>query len=199
MDKPSVNYPLIALALSITVLQLILAFGTPELTPFLRYETIPILHGEWYRLLTGHFVHLGTNHTWMNNLAFGMIVILFRSTLNMPNLGISLIVIPLFISLLMLSGSPEVQWYVGLSAYLHGLLVYVVIMDKHLKHWQKLAALAGLTGKISYELLYGASPLTTELINGPVLVISHLWGALSGLAFALLAYTYSTLTKVSTT
>jgi len=39
-----------------------LACGGPVLTLALRYERAAIAHGEWWRLATGHWVHLGLRH-----------------------------------------------------------------------------------------------------------------------------------------
>jgi rhomboid family GlyGly-CTERM serine protease len=88
----------------------------------LRYERMAVLQGQYWRLLTGHFVHGSGQHLLLNAVGLGLIAALFpreypvRSWLLI--LASSIVTIDLGFVLL----EPQLQWYVGLSGVLHGAL-----------------------------------------------------------------------------
>ncbi|HET9447441.1 MAG TPA: rhomboid family intramembrane serine protease, partial [Steroidobacteraceae bacterium] len=43
----------------------------------LRYERLAVLHGEYWRLITGHFVHGSTQHLLLNAVGLGLVAALF--------------------------------------------------------------------------------------------------------------------------
>ncbi|WP_413701511.1 rhombosortase [Psychromonas sp. KJ10-10] len=78
---------------------------------------------------------------------------------------------------------PEIIWYVGFSGVLHALFSYAVAHDVQQKSkWGAILGIA-LIIKILYEQVYGAQQSTIELIDAPVLVNAHLYGAIAGIVF----------------
>ena len=80
---------------------------------------------------------------------------------------------------------PELQWYVGLSGALHGLLAGLLLLQWTIRnrryHWLILL----LSVKLAWEFAVGPLPLTGEIAGGPVVSQAHLFGALGGTLAAL--------------
>jgi len=78
--------------------------------------------------------------------------------------------------------NPEINWYVGLSGAIYGILTHYLIVG-----WHRSPFLSGffalfLLGKFVYEqLIAGGDTVTADIIGGVVAVDSHLYGALTGL------------------
>lgn len=78
--------------------------------------------------------------------------------------------------------SPDIQWYVGLSGSLHGLLVTLIIVDYvSQKHWLNIFLLVGLIAKLAWEGMMGPLPGSESAAGGPVVVQAHLYGFIGGL------------------
>lgn len=165
--------------------------ATPEdLQAMLRYERSAIEAGEWWRLLTAHLVHLNWTHFTLNMLGLLLLVALFLRELTGKVLLMALICGALMVSLGLLLFSPEVEWYVGMSGMLHGLLAACLI--RTIPHAPRLGLvlLALLVGKLLVEQVTGApsSAIIGESIQ--VIGVAHIYGALGGAvigAVALLA------------
>jgi len=152
----------------------------------LRYERAAVLHGEYWRLITGHFVHGSGQHLLLNAVGLGLIAALFPREYSLRGwlliLASSIATIDLGFVLL----EPQLEWYVGLSGVLHGALAAGAVgWWKHESRPLALALTLVLVGKLSWEQWHGALPLSGDM---PVVVDAHLYGALGGaLAGALLS------------
>ena len=152
----------------------------------LRYERAAILQGQFWRLVTGHLVHGSGQHLLLNAVGLGLIAALFPRDYSLRGwlliLGSSVAVIDLGFVLL----EPQLEWYVGLSGVLHGALAAGAISWwRHESKPLAAALTAVLVGKLAWEQLQGALPLSGDM---PVVVDAHLYGAIGGaLAGALLA------------
>lgn len=152
----------------------------------LRYERAAVLHGEYWRLVTGHFVHGSGQHLLLNAVGLGLIAALFPREYSLRGwlliLASSIATIDLGFVLL----EPQLEWYVGLSGVLHGALAAGAIgWWKHESKPLALALTAVLVGKLAWEQWHGALPLSGDM---PVVVDAHLYGAIGGaLAGAVLA------------
>jgi rhomboid family GlyGly-CTERM serine protease len=148
-------------------------------TRLLRYERNDILSGDYYRLLSGHFVHLGTFHASMNLAAFAILWFWFRETLSPKGWGLSILTCALLISIMLLTLT-DVPWYVGLSGILHGMLLLGTARKKNFTPLVKGLVLAALFIKIGVEQFHGPSAKTVAFIHGEVVVDAHLFGAVAG-------------------
>lgn len=168
----------------------LLAFGMvllsclpAELSSLLQFEKDLFREGEYYRLLTGHFVHLGWIHALLNSAALIMIVWIFpRSFTIRAGLG-AIVFCALYISFGLLALT-EVAWYRGFSGILHGLFVVGVLRAEQDIRW-RLALMLGLLGKLVYELCAGPDSFTAALIGGAVIESAHWLGAIGGVIVAL--------------
>jgi rhomboid family GlyGly-CTERM serine protease len=79
---------------------------------------------------------------------------------------------------------PRIDWYVGLSGVLHGLMAAGALLL--LLRGETLGALLaiGLCGKLIYEQAFGALPFTARSTGGAVIVAAHLYGAAGGFVAA---------------
>ncbi len=146
---------------------------------YLRFERMAILNDrQYWRLLTGHLVHGSWQHTWLNLAGLGLVAMLFRGVytpMQWCRIGLlSALCIDLGLVMLM----PKLQWYVGLSGVLHGLLAAGAVAWWRIENpWFAAALSVLLIGKLCWEQWQGALPLSGDL---PVIVNAHLYGALGG-------------------
>jgi len=153
-----------------------------DLTGTLRYERAAIGDGEWWRLLTGHFVHLDAWHAVLNAAAFAVLWQLFRRDYTRREWLIIAIASIAVIDAGLWMLDPQVEWYVGASGALHGIAAAAAashIRQRRREGWV-LAAL--LVAKLAYEQWRGALPFTAGM---PVIVDAHLYGAIGGALAAL--------------
>ena len=151
----------------------------------LQYDRELISVGQWWRLLSGHLVHLSWFHLQDNALALAALWFLFyRFSAGLLFL-FELLWCCLGVGVGLYFFSPEVAWYVGLSGALHGLFVLRVCLDVHSNRRVKGVLLVLLAIKLAVEQGYG-SWLDSRSIGGEVVVDAHLYGALTGLIGAVI-------------
>jgi len=170
----------VAVALGCSLLQAAGAEG------FLRYDRLAIAGGEVWRLVTGHFVHLGVAHLAVNVAGLALVALLVGRHLSLRAWGLTLLVCCLVTAGGLLVLSPNVRWYVGLSGVLHGLLVAGAAhaARRGPERTFNAVVLAIVGAKLGWEQFVGALPGTSRLAGGSVIVDAHLFGAAGGLAVA---------------
>jgi len=166
---------------SLCLISLLLQFFDPDSTLWLRYERSPIINNEWWRLLSGNFVHLGWTHLWMNLAGLALIWILLGRLLSTAQWLLVIIVSSLAVGIGLLAFNPQLDWYVGLSGMLHGLFVAGLVNNIRRGLRLEWLLLIGLTAKLIWEQYSGALPGSTELAGGLVIVDAHLYGAIGGM------------------
>ncbi len=155
-------------------------------TQSLEWSREAITAGEWWRLLTGHFVHLDLWHAGLNGAASLLLWRLFgrvfapRHLLAVVLVGMAMIDAGLW-------WLSDVDWYVGLSGLLHAwgaaaVVRLIIDRDRHYGiAW--LMAILGLA-KIARENLWSALPFATD--TATVVTDAHLFGVLAGMTMGLL-------------
>jgi len=152
----------------------------PEIAGVFQYQREALIEGQYWRLLTGHWVHLGWQHLTMNLGGLAVIWLLFGDALGGIKAWIMTAGIALFTSASLLFVQPEIEWYVGLSGLLHGLLAAGALLSLRAIPVVSSLALVLLVGKLSVELASGGSSQVEAIIGGPILIHAHLYGALGG-------------------
>ena len=181
--------------LFVSGLCLVIALLPTSTMELLQYERTAILAGEWWRLITGHLVHLGWNHLIMNLIGFWLIWHLFLSNENpLAYCFYRLPLLTMGTSLGLLFLSPEVAWYRGLSGVLHGLLSLALLRQSRQQPVISSLLLVLLTIKLAWEQIAGPLPGSEPWIDGRVIVDAHLYGALCGVILWLLERSYTLLT-----
>lgn len=165
---------------TLAVLCLALALAGPVMTGLLRFSRSAIFQGEWWRLLTGHLVHLSWNHVLMNVAGLILIWILFGRYFSTRFWIIVATINALGISAALLIFNPEVSWYVGLSGVLHGLFVIGLLENIRKGYRLEILLLIGFIAKLAWEQSAGPTPGSEAMAGGHVLVDAHLYGAIVG-------------------
>lgn len=154
----------------------------------LRYDRTAIAGGEIWRLVSAHFVHLGFWHLALNLAGLGVVWLLvgrrFGSRQWFLVSGICIAVIDAgFWSL-----DRDLEWYVGLSGLLHGLLAAGAIRGLRELPLESVIICLVLAAKIAYEQLMGPLPGSEVAAGGAVVINAHLYGAIGGLLSGLILY-----------
>jgi rhomboid family GlyGly-CTERM serine protease len=157
------------------------------INPLLRFDRGGIYEGEIWRLFTGHFVHLGAYHALMNIIGLFLIRSIFPVSIDNKNLPKAILFIAVSISLALLLGSPQLDWYLGFSGVLHGLFAFCIVVHLTPRISIDWLILVALIFKVINEQLpgYDANYLM-DYIHAPVAVDAHLYGALAGIIWGVL-------------
>ncbi|OTU21341.1 rhombosortase [Acinetobacter pittii] len=141
------------------------------------------LLGEFWRLWTAHWVHVGWVHFLLNMMAFACLPFIFPHTKAWHLLSL-LLLLPPFISLVFYFYLPYIEAYAGLSGALHGLYTAVALVYLQYRKERNFALLVlGLIiAKLIWENTFGQTG-TAQLIGSPVLTEAHLYGAIGGAIF----------------
>ena len=150
------------------------------------YEYREIQQGEWWRFISNSFCHTNLPHFLMNSLGLIVITALFIKTFKEASIWPLFIFSSIFISFCIYFIEAENIRYVGLSGVLHGFFAYGVCRDcLRRDRWGYILA-GALIAKLISEQYFGSSQAATELINAPVLVNAHFYGAIAGVVFFIL-------------
>lgn len=139
--------------------------------------------GEWWRLLTAHLIHLNFRHAVLDLGGLALLWALFARDLRPWAWAVVVLFAIAAIDCGLWVRDPQVRWYLGVSGVLHGVLAaaaFIRLRRGDFEGW----LLAGLLlAKLAYEQIHGALPFAGDM---PVIVDAHLYGALGGLAAAIL-------------
>jgi rhomboid family GlyGly-CTERM serine protease len=166
------TFILVALALSLFVL------GGPA-SQALVFDREAILHGELWRLLTGHWVHGDTEHLFWNVMALGILGAMVELTPGQMKLGTALLGGTALVDVWLWWFMPGLDFYCGLSGILNTLL-FLVLIDG----WRRTGStvfplvLLGATAKIAVETTWATALFTHTA--WPAVPPAHLAGALAG-------------------
>lgn len=151
----------------------------------LLWQREKILDGEFWRLVTGHWLHLNVSHFGLN-VAAGMVVIIWiKPHVRTVDIALHLFLFSLLLGLCLLLFVPQLGWYAGLSGVLYGFLCLYSIrlfFSQGSRWWAAAFLLIWL--KITFEQ-FAKLPASMALLNDfPVVVEAHLIGAILGTLIA---------------
>lgn len=165
-----------------------LQFGGEGLRETLAYERAGLQAGEAWRLLTAHFVHLGWSHLALNVAGLAIVAWLVGHVFD----GLRWLLIMLLSIAAIDAGlwllNAEIEWYVGLSGLLHGLLAAGLFAGVAKRDREALILAAFVIAKVAWEQFSGPLPGSESTAGGVVIVDAHLYGAFGGLLGALLCW-----------
>lgn len=148
-----------------------------------RYERGAIQTGQWWRLFTAHLTHLDARHALLNVAGFALLWALFARSFAPRQWLIALGTCVLYVDAGFWLLSPEVEWYVGASALLHGIFACGCVAWIRSGDRIGMVALAMLCAKLLWENFSGPLPFMGDQ---PVVTISHFYGAAGGVMAGLL-------------
>jgi rhomboid family GlyGly-CTERM serine protease len=155
--------------------------GGEPVRALLRYERSGLAQGEWWRLLTAHFVHLDAEHAILNGLGVILMWALFARDYS----PLRWLAIYLFSALVISAGlwwlNPDVDWYVGASGALHGVMAAGTLAHLRRRDLDGWILAIFVLVKLGYEQFAGSMPFAGD---SNTLVDAHLYGAVGGLVLA---------------
>jgi len=173
----------------ICALVVLLSLSGEKFTAALRYERDAVLDGQYWRLLTAHLVHGSIRHLLLNLAGLGLIAALFARDFRPAHWIFIGLLSVIAIDVGFVWFEPQLDWYVGLSGVLHGLLAGGAVMWWRTEPKPLALALSLiLIGKLAWEQTQGALPLSGDL---PVVVNAHLYGAIGGFLAAVGLWCFS--------
>ena len=144
---------------------------------------------QYWRLWTGHFVHLSWSHLLLNAAGLISLQQLFGNELQECRWLSGAALITLFMSLSWFFsgveswlGLPIYDFVVGMSGLLHGLFAVAACLALRNDPVLGVGVLLALTFKSAAEIFMKPSDTVVRLIDMPIAVDMHLYGIVGGMA-----------------
>ena len=169
------------LSLIITALILIsILLVAQRYASIFQYGRAAIMAGEYWRIITCHFVHSGWEHLTLNVigavLLFGLFVNLYSPFVWLMGALCCMI----GISLSFLIFCVNLEWYNGLSGVLHAVFLMGCIGEIKNGNMFYCFGLLGIIGKLVMDRFAGPSEFTSQFTETLVATAAHLSGIISG-------------------
>ncbi|NRF87199.1 rhombosortase [Burkholderia gladioli] len=138
----------------------------------LAFDRAALRGGELWRLVTGHFVHLGWRHAALNLACLAVCMPLMayrrRALPTLAGLAASS-------GLLLWAGAPRVAHYVGLSGVIYALAV-LGLAPLARQGWPARLLLLAVLARVGWQAVVGSPAAEAAWLGGPVRVEGHLAG-----------------------
>lgn len=160
----------------VVILVLLQTLGPRNL---LEYDRAAIVeHAQYWRLLTGHLIHDSAAHIGLNIAALAVLLLIFPRLYSLLQWLLIALVSLAAIDAGLVWNEPQLEWYVGLSGCLHGILAAAAVAWWRYES-KGLALLLTLVvcGKLGWEAWQGGLPFYGDM---QVVVEAHLYGAIGG-------------------
>jgi rhomboid family GlyGly-CTERM serine protease len=148
----------------------------------LSFDRSALAEGEWWRVLSAHFVHLDAQHALLNGLGFVLMWALFARDYSPARWATIYFAACLAVAAGLWWFDPQVAWYVGASGTLHGVMSAGTLAHLKRRDLDGWILAAFIVGKLAYEQIAGSMPFAGA---SNTIVDAHLYGAIGGLAAAL--------------
>jgi rhomboid family GlyGly-CTERM serine protease len=149
----------------------------------LRYDRTALDAGQWWRFVTAHLVHIDFEHAVLNALGLVLMWSLFARDYSPRKWVVIVVVTIAAIDAGLWFRDTYVDWYVGASGVLHGIMAAGTLAHLRRGDLDGWILAIFIVLKLAYEQTLGALPFSGGDV--PVLVNAHLYGALGGVAAAL--------------
>ena len=148
------------------------------------YNRLSVADGEYWRLVTAHFVHLGPTHLVLNLAGLLLVWLLVGRYFTTAEWFVVLLITVAATSAAFWFLDRQLLWYVGLSGVLHGLLLAGTLRGFRELPTESAIIAAILVAKLAYEQVSGPMPGSESVSGGDVVVNAHLYGAIGGVIAA---------------
>lgn len=145
----------------------------------LSYQREALAHGELWRALSAHFVHLDFAHAVLNGLGVVLMWALFARDYPPARWLVIYLGSCLAVSAGLWFFSPGISWYVGASGALHGVMAAGTLAHVRRGDLDGWILAVFIVGKLGYEQFAGALPFAG---GSTTVVDAHLYGAIGGFA-----------------
>jgi len=140
-----------------------------------------VLAGEAWRLVTGHLVHADVFHLGWNVLGVLIVAFLFARDFSWRQWLVILLASTATTDLGFLLLEPQLEWYVGFSGVLHGLMAAGLVAWLRTSRDAITWIVTGLfAAKLAWEHFAGPLPFTAASLAVPVVHEAHTYGAIGG-------------------
>lgn len=173
----------LTLLLTCAVILALAATGGPG-RRLLEYERGALAAGEWWRLASAHLVHLDLRHAVLNCAGLALMWALFARDYTVRQWLAVLAGSAAAIDAGLWFWSSTVQWYVGSSGVLHGVMAAGTLAHLRRREPDGWLLAAFLVAKLAWE--QGVGPLPLSGLGPEVVVDAHLYGVAGGIAVAAL-------------
>lgn len=170
----------------LAALAIVLESGGDGFRSVLAWDRAAIGTGELWRLVSGHLVHLGWSHLVLNLAGLALILWVVGGAYACWRWLLIAVISLVAIDLGFWWLDTSLEWYVGLSGLLHGLLAAGLLRGAIARDPEALVLAALVLAKLAWEQFAGPLPGSAETAGGNVIVNAHLYGAVGGLLGALL-------------
>lgn len=153
----------------------------------LRYERNLILQGDYWRLLSAHFVHFNFIHLAMNLVGWWAFLVMCGRLFSLKQISLNIFILVFGISLSLLFLQVDFQWYLGFSGVLYGLLV---LGSLHIALREQLTLGTLIFSVLIFKLgldnyTDNQASVSARLIGAPVATAAHVYGLVMGLLLSL--------------
>jgi rhomboid family GlyGly-CTERM serine protease len=146
-----------------------------DLVGLFMYDRQAVSTGEYWRLITAHFVHLSWEHTFLNVLG-----VLFCSLVCKKIFRVGIILELLYLSFgvstLLWFFNPEITDYVGFSGVLYGMFLLGIWSQRKDKYMFVMLVVIVLWAMWQWQM--GGAAAEEALIGGNIVGIAHIYGLL---------------------
>jgi rhomboid family GlyGly-CTERM serine protease len=167
--------------LAVCALLALLELGGEPVRAALSFDRAAIGAGQWWRLLSAHFVHLDGSHALLNGLGLVLMWALFARDYSPLRWAAIYLFAALTISAGLWFFDPGLDWYVGASGTLHGVMTAGTLAHLRRRDLDGGILAAFIVAKLCYEQYAGSMPFAG---SANTIVDAHLYGAVGGLVLA---------------
>jgi rhomboid family GlyGly-CTERM serine protease len=146
----------------------------------LEFNRQLIEQGQLWRLFTSQFVHANWAHLGLNCAGIALIWLLHGEYTSPSRYGFNIATLAIWCGLGVFWFCPTITIYTGLSALLHGVIIWGAIKDVTVGLKSGYVLFIGVWVKLIAEQINGPSADIGALINSTVAVDAHLIGAIGG-------------------
>ena len=154
----------------------------------LAYNRDALEAGELWRLLTAHFVHLSLTHVLLNLAGLALVVWIVGHAYSWSQWLFVTFMCVVVIDAGFWFLSPELDWYVGISGLLNGILAAGLVVGIAGRERESIVLAVIVLAKLTWEQTSGPLPGSESTSGGAVVVIAHIYGAVGGLLSAALLW-----------
>ena len=159
--------------------------AVPVLSRWMVFDRAAIIGGQWWRLITGNWVHFSADHLLADTVAVGMAGALIERREGMRSFWLYAAAAAV-VGLAVLFLAPEVAQYGGLSGVACGAFGYLALNEikrSSARRWLPMLVLALLVAKVGWEYATGHALFVNMHDGTMVLPLAHAAGLLSGVGY----------------
>jgi rhomboid family GlyGly-CTERM serine protease len=163
----------------------VVASAVPALSRWLVFDRVAIVSGQWWRLMTGNWVHFSADHLLADSVAVGIAGALIERQEGMRSFWLYAVTAAV-VGLAVFFLAPEVAQYGGLSGVACGAFGYLALNEiKRFRacRWLPILVLALLVAKVGWEYTTGRALFVGMHDGMRVLPLAHAAGLLSGAGY----------------